>query len=135
MRRGTNVGGVQRLFSMFPRSAPGYGLLLLRLSVATMLHVDSLGQFAVAAPAWRLVGLGLCSFALGVGFLTPYVAALAAAVALSVYATSAEHNVVLALAALNAIALALLGPGAYSLDARLFGRRMLVMRAQKPDQP
>jgi hypothetical protein len=29
----------------------------------------------------------------------------------------------------------LLGPGAYSLDARLFGRRMLVMRAQKPDQP
>jgi hypothetical protein len=120
---------------MFPRAAPGYGLLLLRLSVATMLHVDSLGQFAVAAPAWRLVGLGLCSCALGAGILTPYVATLSAAVLLSVFATSAEHNVVSATAGLNAIALALLGPGAYSLDARLFGRRMLVMRAQKPDQP
>jgi hypothetical protein len=97
--------------------------------------VDSLGQFAVAAPAWRLVGLGLCSCALGAGILTPYVATLSAAVLLSVFATSAEHNVVSATAGLNAIALALLGPGAYSLDARLFGRRMLVMRAQKPDQP
>ena len=29
--------------------------------------------------------------------------------------------------ALNALALALLGPGAYSLDARRFGRRLVVL--------
>jgi hypothetical protein len=28
---------------------------------------------------------------------------------------------------LNALALALLGPGAFSLDARIFGRRLLVL--------
>jgi hypothetical protein len=29
----------------------------------------------------------------------------------------------------NAIALALLGPGAYSLDSKLFGRRVTIVRA------
>jgi hypothetical protein len=28
----------------------------------------------------------------------------------------------------NAIALALLGPGAYSLDSKLFGRRVMIVR-------
>ena len=33
------------------------------------------------------------------------------------------------LSSLNAAAIALLGPGAYSLDARLFGRRVIVFRS------
>jgi hypothetical protein len=32
---------------------------------------------------------------------------------------------------LNSIALALLGPGAYSLDARLFGLKVMVMSPRK----
>jgi len=35
---------------------------------------------------------------------------------------------VLGLLALNALALAFLGGGAYSVDARMFGRRVITMR-------
>lgn len=37
--------------------------------------------------------------------------------------------------AIICIALALLGPGAFSLDARLFGRREIVISDSKRDQP
>jgi uncharacterized membrane protein YphA (DoxX/SURF4 family) len=37
--------------------------------------------------------------------------------------------------AIICIALALLGPGAFSLDARLFGRREIIIADSKLDQP
>ena len=97
--------------------------MLLRLSVAAGLVLSfSWNQgipFAAVAASW-LVSLALC-----VGYFTPVAALLAfvlQGVLLCLRFLSTEASVVLLL---DALALALLGPGAYSLDARLFGRRVL----------
>jgi uncharacterized membrane protein YphA (DoxX/SURF4 family) len=65
-----------------------------------------------------------------VGYLTPIVASMALAChALIWFAVGADLDVAVAalVFALNALALALLGPGAYSLDSRRFGRRLVVL--------
>jgi hypothetical protein len=108
---------------MFPRGAPGLALLLLRVSVATsiLLSVGSDPHREV----WRLAVTLVLMAALGVGFLTPIAALLTIPVYLiqsaSLGATPAE---VLTLT-LQAIALSLLGPGSWSIDAYLYGHRVV----------
>lgn len=105
---------MQRLFSMFPVGAPGLALVVLRLAVASQLW---------PGPAAILLALPL-----GLGVLTP---AAAAACAIVHGARLIDAGVVAGLpeliAVADACALALLGPGAYSVDARLFGRRVFVV--------
>jgi putative oxidoreductase len=110
---------------MFPEGLPGIALVLLRVSVAlTVLHHVYLRQEVL--PAWFLATLLLLAAMLVVGFLTPIVALLAMAVQLIGPAGLTLPNVVVVTAStLNALALALLGPGAYSLDALRFGRRVV----------
>jgi len=114
---------VQRLFSAFPSGAPGIGLLLLRVSVAVGLALSfSWHQgipLAAVAASW-LVCAALC-----IGYFTPVFALLAFVLQgalLCLRLLSVEAGAVLLL---DSLALALLGPGAYSLDARRFGRRVL----------
>jgi uncharacterized membrane protein YphA (DoxX/SURF4 family) len=121
---------------MFPQAATSGGLVLLRISVAATLHLDALGQLVRATPAWYLAVLWLCSAALVAGFITPLFAAAAVVIELIVFAGSEPPSFWPAIAALNALALALLGPGGYSVDARLFGRRTVVMTvSREPDSP
>ena len=98
---------MQRLFSSFPDERPGAGLLILRATVAAALLMETGSATALFAAA-----------PLVVGFMTP-----AAAVAAAVTALCCEAYPLAAVA----VALALLGPGAYSVDARLFGRREIVI--------
>jgi len=114
---------MQRLFSTFPSGAPGIGLLLLRVSVAVGLALSfSWHQgipLAVVAASW-VICLALC-----VGYHSPVAAVLAFVMQgalLCQRLLSVEAGVVVLL---DALALALLGPGGYSLDARRFGRRVL----------
>jgi uncharacterized membrane protein YphA (DoxX/SURF4 family) len=73
--------------------------------------------------------------AIFVGFLTPAVAAVATVgylrAAVSSFLMTEANNHVRALAAFNlaaiSAALVLLGPGAFSLDARFFGRREIII--------
>lgn len=118
---------MQRLFSTFPEGWPGTGLVFLRAVTAIPLV-----QFA-AGPLLRAVPLGatlqllaaICSALLIVGLWTPIagvVMALSELCLLLFPCTGASMRVVLA--ALGA-ALAMLGPGAWSVDARLFGRKRI----------
>ena len=119
---------MQRLFSMFPTGQPGIALLLLRVSLGIML-IDSMAEQSSTATALGiLVASAAVALALCFGFLTPVMAALCvgiqiAAFIMSGHAIEAVHLCII----FEAIALALLGPGGYSIDGKLFGRRLIVI--------
>jgi uncharacterized membrane protein YphA (DoxX/SURF4 family) len=116
---------VQRLFSTFPCGWPGVGLVLLRVALAIPLM--RAGLLAAASPAPALVSLLLAVAAalLLVGLWTPLAAALIAAVQLGLAWSSPADPWPLVQTAGLAAALAMLGPGGCSIDARLFGRRQI----------
>ena len=119
---------MQRLFSTFAAGWPGAGLLLLRLFAGVAL-IHSGMIHTGAEPPFLMDGLRMLSIAAGAllmaGFLTPVVGALAA-VAQGCIAVSqlGDPWSSVALATLAA-ALAMIGPGAWSLDARRFGRKRI----------
>ena len=60
------------------------------------------------------------------GLLTPYCAALCCVVELALLvANGISNGFELGMAALTAASMVALGPGAYSLDARFFGRKLI----------
>ena len=120
---------------MFPRGGPGMGLLFLRIATAAMFALNVTHPFLRSSPGLYKVGvslIALISFSLCIGFLTPFLAAVvgAAAVANFIWADQ-PGNIVYVLRILVAAALFFLGPGAYSLDARLFGLRVTVIPPRK----
>ena len=122
---------MQRLFSTFPSGWPGAALLLLRGSVALAVLLPACSQRQVL-PSPVLLALILLSAILCAGFLTPVVAVLAAAVHLVAAVNSGMGNEgATVVAIVDALALALLGPGAYSIDARRFGRRLVELPRRK----
>ena len=130
---------MQRLFSMFPRGLPGLALFLLRISVACGVLLNVFGRRRELA-AWLIVSSFLLAANLFIGLFTPVVALLALAanlaipVSCSVGLQSAGY---IAIATINALVLCLLGPGSYSIDAHLFGRRVinLISPDGDPDGP
>lgn len=126
---------MQRLFSMFPPGWPGLGLLLLRVSVAVPILLDSYGN-RNELPGWARIALVVLSATLSVGFLTPMVAVFALAVRLvSLISVNDGSEQAVCMTMLSALALAMLGPGAYSVDAVRFGRRVVVLPPHDPDFP
>lgn len=114
--------------SSFPRGGGGVGLLTLRLAVCMQLLSGS--HCGGVPPWWQATLLTVIALALALGVLTPAAGALSALfhVLCLAHASWAEAAPLL-IAAMTAIALVLTGPGAYSADARLFGRRRLVLPA------
>jgi uncharacterized membrane protein YphA (DoxX/SURF4 family) len=137
---------LQRLFSTFPGGRPGVGLLLLRTalgSVAVALGVSELSGPIVRTPLVWSVAFTLLIGGVGliVGFLTPFASAL---VGLSVLGMAlawlpapqlASLGVTLTVVMMLATAtgVALLGPGAFSIDGQLFGRREIVIPPRQPE--
>lgn len=119
---------------MFPPGLPGVALLLLRLSVAVALLLDDYAHRG-ALPGWIHAAAILISLVVSVGYLTPIAAAAAllhhALVWLAI-GSGADAVAVTIVLSLDALALALLGPGAYSVDSRRFGRRLVVLPPTLP---
>jgi hypothetical protein len=113
---------MQRLYSMVPTAGPGLGLLLLRIAVALSLVIDAI-DLPSPVPQWLTTIVALLIVA---GLMTPILAIAAAALHLVRIAADPLMVSMLATHAVTAVAVALLGPGAYSLDARRFGRRLVV---------
>ena len=119
---------MQRLFSTFPEGWPGAGLAFLRAVVAIPpVQHGIAGLLTTPPPALinlQLVAAGAAALLL-VGLWTP-VAGVLMAVAELYLAFSHSHDpwMHILLGALGA-ALAMLGPGAWSVDARLFGRKRI----------
>lgn len=109
-------------FLVFPTGATGAGLLLLRLALATML-ITCLPQFQfdTMKAAFVCVALALCA---GLGSrIASVVAGLI--VAGAAFKLGGQTGLFVGLHAATAVALCLLGPGGYSIDARRFGRRII----------
>jgi hypothetical protein len=123
---------VQKLFSMFPAGAPGIALLLLRLSVAAMLFIDSTGRVLWPAELWLTSVSVVAAIAVTAGFLTPILALTCGALKIYAFVGTAQSLVpLIVLALLLSFAVAMLGPGAYSLDAKMFGRRVVLLPPQR----
>jgi uncharacterized membrane protein YphA (DoxX/SURF4 family) len=119
---------VRRLFFTFANGPPGIGLLLLRLLAgsAAVAHgvfgLRGAPELPAALVATSFIGLALL---LVVGLWTPLVGAfIAADVLWEALAHPGYRWYSLTIAVLG-LALALLGPGKWSLDARLFGWKRL----------
>ena len=118
---------IQRLYSSFPDSWPGTGLLLLRLAIGMPLVVNALSMWSSDSEAMGVVArlTTLCCGSLVLlGLWTP-VASVALALA-AVWSTFFGHFDFTHLAMpLVPLSLAVLGPGAWSIDARLYGRKRI----------
>jgi uncharacterized membrane protein YphA (DoxX/SURF4 family) len=127
-RTGFSLPGVRRLFFTFAGGPPGLGLLLIRLLAGTAVVCHGAAGLRAPPPlgatlfAVFLISLGLLLIA---GFGTPVVAGLVAVTALwDAFAHPADRAYYVVVGVLG-IALALIGPGAWSVDARLFGWKRL----------
>ena len=133
---------MQRLFSGFPAGAPGAGLLLLRLTLGVYLIVQGarilvpfmgLGTPPTTFAALTALGMLVGGTLGAVGMLTPITqtTSVAAGVVtlidglwspLAVPGLDLPWPLALTTTVM-AVSLVFLGPGAYSIDAFLFGRR------------
>jgi len=116
---------LQRLFSTFPNGLPGRGLLLQRIVTATILLCSGFGNIREPSQS-HLTLLHVIVSAAGIllllGLWTPICGTLIAVVEMWIAYHSAVYELHIILAALGAT-LAMIGPGAWSIDARLFGRK------------
>jgi len=119
------------LFSTFPNGWPGAGLLLARLCLgAALVYVGVASIPPRAADTIAIVETFTTTaggILLLVGLWTPVAGGLAAlaqtARALSAYSTMRQTVWIHVFLAVLSVSLAMLGPGAWSIDARLFGRK------------
>jgi hypothetical protein len=112
---------------MFPTGAAGVALVLLRVSVSILLLTNVVASEDPIVHMWELAGLGLLGVSLCLGVFTPVASILACFIELAALSDLKGAGVTpLIVSILLAASLAMLGPGAYSVDARMFGRRLVV---------
>jgi hypothetical protein len=108
---------------MFPGKAAGLGLLILRCCVATHL--------LLAAPwddhFWKVLAIVIASIGLYTGALSQVACILCLALEASFFKAGESSELVQeALQMGIVISVALLGPGAFSIDAKRFGLRRIL---------
>jgi len=119
---------MQRIFSTFPSGWPGCGLLLVRAASSVPLFVVGTAELwgePVDAALWVRLMSCLSGALLVAGFWTPFAASFQAilegTLAFSGTAFASTHVT----HALIGVSLVMLGPGSWSIDARLYGRKRI----------
>ena len=128
---------MRRLYSTFAGGAPGIALLLMRLVVGAVVLWHA-GPGLSSGPPLHIVVSGFLALAalfLIAGLWTPVAGAVVAVVAISEILRTGELLNGRLLAATIGCALAMLGPGRLSIDARLFGWKRIEAppRARTPN--
>lgn len=121
---------MQRLFSTFASGWPGVGLVLLRLLTGAALIHFGISSIREGPPpltvTMQVIGIATAAFLL-VGMFTPVAGVLAAAakvwIAIARFSSHSDDPWVALSQAILAAALAMIGPGAWSIDARRYGRK------------
>ncbi len=98
-----------------------------------MFALNLMHRFDLPSLHWFLISLiGLISLGLLLGFLTPILSIIAClAAGANLLLATQPVDVVYILRLLLSASLFFLGPGAYSVDARLFGLRVTVVPPRK----
>ena len=127
---------MQRLYSTFPDALPGFGLLVLRLSLAIgALKLGFAGASPAAYAAMSLVTViaAVMAIAVALGIGTPIAASV---LSLTIaYEASIGEQVSLSWALVGVgVSLVLIGPGAWSIDALIFGRRKISIQRRPPQE-
>ena len=124
---------MRRLFSTFADGLPGAGLLILRLFLGGALICAAVGAVlhgsmtaAVANVLAAIAGMFLL-----IGLWTPVVGAMVAATELGMLFVLPHDLRLHFLQAVFALGLAMIGPGVWSLDARLYGWRRVEIPTRK----
>lgn len=119
---------MQRIFSTFADGWPGVGLLMQRLLVgAALLYLEFACLSATpvcALVVTKSIGAG-AGILLIVGLWTPIAGVVLAGVETWIGLSAADGGGVAFGLAVLGLTLAMIGPGAWSVDARLFGRRRI----------
>jgi hypothetical protein len=111
---------------MFPDGAAGWGLLLLRACAAAVL-VRGAADANLSIHIWETVVLSVVVGAFCLGAFTPISCSLSALIQAFILVLTREPDAFqFAFSFCVTAALFLLGPGAFSVDSRLFGRRLIV---------
>lgn len=115
---------MRRLYSTFAGGSPGIGLILMRLVVGFAL-LNSSAIALLSGPATPMTVLSIllttAAILLVIGLYTPIVGTFVAVIEVGrLVIISADRLLYLLLATIS-VALAMLGPGLWSVDARLFG--------------
>jgi uncharacterized membrane protein YphA (DoxX/SURF4 family) len=120
---------VQRLFSTFADGWPGGGILLLRLLAGAALIERGVAAFSMpgtSALVMAQIGAAAVGLLLLGGLWTPVAGVLAAMVEAWIAFTQPGAQPWAILLAGIGISLAMIGPGAWSVDAQLYGRKQIV---------
>lgn len=122
---------MQRLFSTFANGLPGKGLLIQRLVTASALlfcaalHLSESSELTLLIPYLLAAGAGIL---LLLGLWTPVIGAIIFVLEVWIIFLHTGDALVPILLATFGGSLAIIGPGAWSIDARLFGRKHFTIR-------